>query len=37
MENIFEYDFEVQYADIDSNNHLTDYAVLEKDMKKNQS
>lgn len=28
MENIFEYDFEVQYADIDSHNHLTDYAIL---------
>lgn len=28
MENIFEYDFEIEYADIDSHNHLTDYALL---------
>ena len=28
MKNVFEYDFEIQYADIDSKNHLTDYALL---------
>ena len=28
MENIFEYDFEIEYADIDSHNRLSDYALL---------
>lgn len=28
MENTFEYTFEIQYADIDSQNHLTDYSLL---------